>query len=122
MAKTAKGVGLFTHENIITVRRVIPKSNGAYRDIAHQVEQYGVTISPHTISSWVNRGKADMQDGNNSTAFARFAKRFQELITEHCGSEMNRSREPDPALELLARTCERGKNMILIPHQTLADN
>ena len=85
MAKTEKGVGLFTADNIVAVLKAIPKSNGTYRDITRQAQQYGVNISPHTISGWVNRGKADIKARDDSTAFARFAKQSQNLIAAYCG-------------------------------------
>ena len=60
-------------------------------------------------------GKADVEAGQPSTAYARFTKRYRELIDEHCGPDNNRNREFDRALEILERTCECGNDKMLLP-------
>ena len=108
MPNTTRGVGLFTAENIVAVIRAIPESDGTYRDAARKAEQYGGNVQYHTISNWVSHGRADIEAGQPSTAYARFTKRYRELIDEHCGPDTNRNREFDRALEILERTCECG--------------
>ena len=100
MPNKPRGVGLFTAENIVAVIRAIPESDGTYRDVARKAQQYGGTVHYHTISNWVSHGRADVVAGQPSTAYARFTKRYRELIDEHCGPDTNRNREFDRALEL----------------------
>ena len=50
-------------------------------------------MSPRTTSRWVNVGRADILARRNNTAYARFAKRNDEMLAEHCGPEANRQRE-----------------------------
>ena len=108
MPNKTRGVGLFTAENIVAVIRAIPESDGTYRDIARKAEQYGGNVHYHTIAGWLSHGRADLAAGQPSTAYARFTKRYQDLIDEHCGPDTNRNREFDRALEILERTCECG--------------
>ena len=121
MPNTTRGVGLFTAENIVAEIRAIPESDGTYRDIARKAEQYGGNLHQHTIANWVKHGRADVESGKPSTAYARFTKRYRELIAEHCGPDINRSRELDKALELLERTCECGNDQILLPDGKLGN-
>ena len=115
MPNKTRGVGLFTAENIVAVIRAIPESDGTYRDVALKAQQYGGNFHYHTISNWVSHGRADMEAGQPSTAYARFTKRYQDLIDEHCGPDTNRNREFDRALEILERTCECGNDKTLLP-------
>ena len=119
MPNTRRGVGLFTAENIVAIMRATPESDGTYRDVARKAQQYGGTAHHHNICSWVNRGKADIKAGKQSTAYARFTKRYKELVAEHCGPDANRSRELDRALELMVRTCECGNEKMLMPDRKL---
>ena len=121
MPNTTRGVGLFTAENIVAVMRAIPESDGTYRDVARKAEQYGGNIHYHTISNWISHGRADIEAGQPSIAYARFTKRYQGLITEHCGPDTNRNRELDRALEILERTYECGTDKMLMPDGKLAD-
>ena len=121
MSNTTRGVGLFTAENIVAVLRAIPESDGTYRDVARKAEQYGGNVQYHTISNWISHGRADVEAGQPSTAYARFTKRYRELIDEHCGPDTNRNRELDRALEILERTCECGNDKMLLPDGKLAD-
>ena len=120
MPNTTRGVGLFTAENIVAVLRAIPESDGTYRDVARKAEQYGGTVHHQTIANWVSHGRADVVAGQPSTAYARFTKRYRELIDEHCGPDTNRNREFDRALEILERTCECGNDQMLLPDGKLA--
>ena len=106
MPNKTRGVGLFTAENIVAAIRAIPESDGTYRDVARKAEQYGGNFHHQTIANWIRHGRADMEAGQPSTAYARFTKRYQDLIDEHCGPDNNRNREFDRALEILERTCE----------------
>ena len=83
MPNTTRGVGLFTAENIGAVIRAIPESDGTYRNVARKAQQYGGTVHYHTISNWVSHGRADVEAGQPSTAYARFTKRYQDLVAEH---------------------------------------
>ena len=101
MPNTTRGVGLFTAENIVAVVRAIPESDGTYRDVARKAEQYSGKIHHQTIANWVSHSQADVEAGQASTAYARFTKRYRELIDEHCGLDSNRNRKFDLALEIL---------------------
>ena len=70
MPNTTRGVGLFTAENIVAVIRAIPESDGTYRDVARKAEQYGGNFHYHTISNWASHGRADIEAGQPSTAYA----------------------------------------------------
>ena len=121
MPNKTRGVGLFTAENIVAVIRAIPESDGTYRDVARKAQQYGGNFHYHTISNWVSHGRADMEAGQPSTAYARFTKRYQDLIDEHCGPDTNRNRELDRAFEILERTCKCGNGEMLLRDGTLAN-
>ena len=114
MPNKTRGVGLFTAENIVAVIRAIPESDGTYQDVARKAQQYGGYFHHHTISNWVSHGQADMEAGQPSTAYARFTKRYKDLIDEHCGPDTNRNREFDRALEILKRTCQCGNHKVLM--------
>ena len=115
MASHTQGIGLFTAENIAAMLQAIPDSNGTYADIAGKAQEHGAILSPYTISSWVNRSRADIRARGNNTAYARFAKQYDQLRAEHCGSDANRNREFNRALEILERTCECDNDKILLP-------
>ena len=121
MPNKTRGVGLFTAENIVAVIRAIPESDGTYRDVARKAEQYGGNVQYHTISNWASHGRADLEAGQPSTAYARFTKLYKELVDEHCKPDNNRNRELDQALEILKRTCECGNDKMLLPDGKLAD-
>ena len=90
MPNKTRGVGLFTAENIVAAIRAIPESDGTYRDVARKAEQYGGNVQYHTISNWASHGRADMEAGQTSTAYARFTKRYRDLIDEHCKGRRER--------------------------------
>ena len=79
MPNKTRGVGLFTAENIVAVIRAIPESDGTYRDVARKAEQYGGNFHHQTIANWIRHGRADLEAGQPSTAYARFTKRYQDL-------------------------------------------
>ena len=99
--------------------RAIPESDGTYRDVARKAEPYGGNFHHQTIANWARHGQADTEAGQPSTAYARFTKRYRELIDEHCGPDTNRNRELDQALEILKRTCECGNDKMLLPEGKL---
>ena len=104
----------------MAVLRAIPESDGTYRDVASKAEQYGGNFHYHTISNWASHGRADIEAGQPSTAYARFTKQYQDLVAEHCGPDANRNRELDQALETLKRTCECSNNKVLMPDGKLS--
>ena len=121
MASHTQGIGLFTAENIAAMLQAIPDSNGTYAEIAGKAQEHGAILSPYTISSWVNRSRADIRARRNNTAYARFAKQYDQLRAEHRGSDANRNREFNRALEILERTCECGNDKVLLPDGKLAE-
>ena len=121
MPNKTRGVGLFTAENIVAAIRAIPDSDGTYRDVASKAEQYGGYFRHHTLSNWASHGRADIEAGQPSTAYARFTKLYRDLIAEHCRPDNNRNREFDQALEILKRTCECGNDKMLMPSGSLGD-
>ena len=121
MPNKTRGVGLFTAENIVAVLRAIPESDGTYRDVARKAEQHGGNVQYHTIAGWLSHGRADIEAGQPSTAYARFTKLYRELVDEHCGPDTNRSRELDQALEILKRTCECSNEKMLLPDGKLGN-
>ena len=120
MPNTTRGVGLFTAENIVAAIRAIPDSDGTYRDVASKAEQYGGYFRHHTLSNWASLGRADIEAGQPSTAYARFTKLYRDLIAEHCRPDNNRNREFDRALEILKGTCECGNDKVLMPDGKLS--
>ena len=121
MASHTQGIGLFTAENIAAMLQAIPDTNGTYADIAGKAQEHGAILSPYTISSWVNRSRADIRARRNNTAYARFAKQYDQLRAEHRGSDANRNREFNRALGILERTCECGNDKVLLPDGKLAE-
>ena len=112
---------MFTAENIVAVIRATPESDGTYRDVARKAEQYGGYVQYHTISNWISHGRADMEAGQTSTAYARSTKRYRKLVNEHCGPDNSRNREFDRALEILERTCECSNDKMLLPDGKLGN-
>ena len=121
MPNKKRGVGMFTAENIVAILRAIPGSDGSYRDVACKAQQYGGNFQYHTISNWISHGRADIEAGQPSTAYAGFTKRYQEMVAEHCGPDTNRNREFDRALEILERTCECSNDKMLLPDGRLGN-
>lgn len=108
MATPTNGVGMFTAENIAAVLSAISHSNGTYEDVAAHARSKGSALSPSTIAKWVSRGRNDARE-QKRTAMERFAKAYQEKLTEHCSPESNRNRQMDRALVILERICECGQ-------------
>ena len=72
-------------------------------------------------SKLLSHGRADVEASQPSTAYARFTKRYQDLVAEHCGPDTNRNREFDRALEILERTCECSNDKMLLPDGKLGN-
>ena len=106
MPNKTRGVGLFTAENIVAAIRAIPESDGTYRDVARKAQQYGGNFHHQTIANWIRHGRADLEAGQPSTAYARFTKR---------------NREFDRALEILERTCECSNDKMMLPDGKLGN-
>ena len=98
-------------------------SNTRYRAdpvaLAPVFVETGPTIRSRPVSRtklrWVNAGRADIRARKTSTAHTSFAKRYDELVAEHCEPDANRIREFNRALEILERTCECGNDKMLLP-------
>ena len=121
MTTPNRGVGKFTAQNLVAIFRAVPESTGTYADVTRVAADYGGDFRPHTIAIWVQAGNADIREGNNATAYARFAKIYADLREEHCSAEVNRSRELDRALETIARTCECGQEKMLLEDGSVAE-
>ena len=121
MPNTTSGVGRFVTPTIIAVLRAIPDSDGTYRDVAQKAENHGANIKHATLARWLHMGWKDIAAGNATTAIARFTKRFEELVTEHCWAEILRTRDLDRAFEIMARTCGCGNDKMLMPEGTVTE-
>lgn len=94
--------------------RAVPERNGTCADLPPVAEDYDGDVRSHTIAHWVHAGNADIRNGNNATAYVRFAKIHKDRLKEQGGGEANRTRELGHALEILARTCECGNEKMLL--------
>ena len=121
MTTLQRGIGNFTTQNLVAVFRAVPQSNGTYVDVARIAEELGSHIHAQTIARWMKAGNADIRKGDNATAYARFAKIYKDRLKEHGGAEVNRSRELDYALEIIAGTCACGKQKMLLEDGTGVD-
>ena len=120
MTTNISGVGQFTAENIVAVLLAIPDSDGTYADVAENARHQGATVGQHTVAKWITRGRKDMTARKN-TAYARFAKQYEDWLKEHCGPERNRHRQLERALAILERACECGNEKYLEADGKLAD-
>ena len=116
MPNKTRGVGLFTAENIVAVMRAIPESDGTYRDVARKTEQYGGNVHYHTISNWASHGRADIEAGQPSIAYARFTKRYKEPSRRALWTRQ----QPEPRIrpgtrDPRKRTCECSNDKLLLP-------
>lgn len=110
MANTTNGIGAFTADNIVAVLTVIPETNGTYDEIIQAAKKFGATVTSTTVARWVTKGKSDIKEQKQHTAYARFARQFAELLNKHCGPDHNRNRELDRALRILEQSCECGED------------
>ena len=65
MASSANGIGSFMTDNIVSVLRHLPETNGTY---------------------------AHIEAGRTQTAYARFSQRYNSIMAEHCSPDANRNR------------------------------
>ena len=121
MTTPKRGVGKFNIRNIVAVLRAVPESDGTYADVARIAQDYDGDVHSRTIANWVQAGNADIRNGKNATAYARFTKLYKDRLKEQGGREANRTRELDRALEILERTCECGNPKMLMADGSLAD-
>ena len=87
------GTAQFIAENIIGILRAIPHSDGSYADVCQKAEEQGVSMSPYTISYWVNSGRGDTRKGYPSTGYARFASEYDRRVVKFCGPKANRTED-----------------------------
>ena len=121
MANHTSRVGLFTAENIATVLRALPETNGTYREVVRRASEYDVNVSLVTLGKWLAHGRADIKANRRQTAYAKFSQHFDRIRREHCNADANRTREFDLALQILERTCDCGNEKTILPDSTLAD-
>ena len=121
MPSITKGVGSFTADNIASILRALPETNGTYAQVIARAAEHGAQLSATTIGKWVTTGRADSQAGKSQTAYGRFSQRYDSIMEEHCSPDANRSRELDRAFDILERTCECGTEKMLAPDGSLAD-
>ena len=69
----------------------------------------------------MNKGRADIRARKNTTAYTRFAKLYDDLLTEHYRPDAIRQREFNRTLEMLERTCACGNDKMLMPNGTLGE-
>ena len=89
------GTAQFTADNIVGILRAIPHSDGSYADVCQKAEEQGVSLSPYTISYWVNSGRADTRKGYASTGCARFAGEYDRRIGQINDPDADQNREMD---------------------------
>ena len=121
MTTPNRGVGKFTTQNLVAVFRAVPESNGTYADVARIAKDYDGNVQPHTIARWIQASNADIRNDDNTTAYARFTRQYQEMVNGHSRSEAHRSRELAQALEILERTCECGNQKMLLENGKVAE-
>ena len=112
-------IGAFTTENIVAVLRAVPETDGKTAHVIVKAREYGANLGTQTLNRWIYAGHADIRDGRNQTAFARFTKRYEDIKREFCGSDANRTRELDRAFEILERTCDCGNTKETLPDGSL---
>lgn len=99
----------FTAANIFALLDSIEGTDGSYKAVsAHAESRHGIVIAHLTVARWVVEGRRDQRSGSRSTAYARFAARWDSLVKEHCGAEASRSRQLNLAFEMLDTGCECG--------------
>ena len=121
MPRNTKGVGYFTTENIVAVLRALPEIDGTYGEVAKQAAGYGSDVSQRTIGKSVSTGRKDLKAGKLQSAFARFAQQYEQIMEENCNADANRNRALGTAFEIFDKTCERGKEEVVIPEVKRAD-
>ena len=86
-----------------------------------RTRECGGQVSKHTLAKWLAHGRADLKANKRQTAFARFAQKYDQIKSEHCTDDANRTREFDEALQILEKSCDCGNDKMTLPDGTLAD-
>ena len=115
-------MGHFTAENIVSVLRALPETDGTYAEVAKRAREYGAAVSKDTLGKWVSTGRRDLKAGKRATAFARFAQLFDKIKAEECSPEINRISEYERALQILEKICGCGHEKMVLPDGSLADS
>ena len=76
MASLINGIGSFTTDNIVSILRALPETNGTYAQVIARAAEHGALLSPTTLGKWIAAGRADIEAGRSQTAYARFTKRY----------------------------------------------
>ena len=72
-----------------------------------EAEHRGVSLSPHTLSRWVNNGRADLSARKTGTSYGRFAQIYDERREKFCGPAANRIKQLEAALASLEKEREQ---------------
>ena len=91
MPSITKGVGSFTADNIVSILRALPETNGTYAQVIARAAEHGAQLSATTLGKWVTTGRADIEAGNAHNAYARFSQRYDSIMAEHCSPDANRN-------------------------------
>ena len=83
MTTPNRGVNKFTAQNLVAVLRAGPESNGTDADVARVAGDYDGGVRSHNVANWVQAGNADIRNGNNATACARFSKIYTDQLKEY---------------------------------------
>ena len=95
MASFINGIGSFTTDNLVAILRALPDTNGTYAQVIARATENGALLSRTTLGKWIVAGRADIEAGRSQTAYARFTKRYDSIMEEHCSPDAARSRELD---------------------------
>ena len=63
MPSITKGVGSFTTDNIVSILRALPETNGTYAQVIARAAEHGAQLSATTLGKWVTTGRADIEAG-----------------------------------------------------------
>ena len=63
MPSITKGVGSFTADNIVSILRALPETNGTYAQVIARAAEHGAQLSATTLGKWVTTGRADIETG-----------------------------------------------------------
>ena len=108
----------FIAANIVGILQAIPASDGSYADVCQRAENQGVSLSPYTISRWVNNGRADLRRGYRATGYARFASEYDRRTGKISDAEADRTGEIGHTLAELDNRCACGNERAKRPDGT----
>lgn len=63
----------FTALDIAAVLCALHDTDGTHHHVIRQISEYGVALSPSTLSKWVGHGRSDIRANKRQTAYSRFA-------------------------------------------------